>query len=687
MSLLSLKRKSPAGTEAPGRWIEPRLDAAPILPASEVFDTDARTIVDCAHVSVRRLGTQPVLYSKVFKEFEDRRGHKYDYRYWAERENYFLREFLKKQSQFTHVVQARHLISENDAAKQVLTCDAGITIANWLRVKARYSDTATLSHPFQRADVFLRLVRGCLVALKEIHQHRIIHCDIKEDNICIPYGPYPNPRDASALHLDFDRLKLIDFAFSIAHSIPLTQVLVINPAERLAYQSELLISALHADRKSGSPEAVQQLDYRVDLFSLGYMAEKIAAGGLECPSRRDSSALIADILTFVQRLKAFDSPVAAGPMPHDLLIERIDELLAATGAAASPQFHVDGEWTSDEMSHGRISGRQTPLTPVALPLPTPVARPLDVSGRPAPAPLGKGSKTGLGLVTGVALALLLSFAVAGGLFYNARLAKTINAPNETKPVVAKAPQPESVTPPHSQADSPQATEGQERLAAEYEIALASNVLDERSRAFGKLMELARANNPAALKRIDAFEARYDEVKQVVAKSPWWTKGQGAQPQEAARWIDDGQILALYGDRPAMLDVAFAVGYGRALTLDRAAAADAYLKVADRSAGTDEASARVRAAAGRGLSAILNAIVEQKDEPAASKLRAALETRAAAGAADIQYYLGLMAECVARPPDLDVALQWYKYAASNPAWKATAERKAELLGQWCPGRPG
>ena len=154
MSLLSLKRKSPAGTEAPGRWIEPRLDPAPTLPASEVFDTDARTIVDCAHVKVERLGTQPVLYSKVFKEFEDRKGHKYDYRYWAERENYFLREFLKKQSEFTHVVQARHLISENEAAKQVLTCDAGVTIANWLRVKARYADTATLSHPFQRADAF-----------------------------------------------------------------------------------------------------------------------------------------------------------------------------------------------------------------------------------------------------------------------------------------------------------------------------------------------------------------------------------------------------------------------------------------------------------------------------------------------------------------------------------------------------
>jgi hypothetical protein len=100
-----------------------------------------------------------VLFSKVFKEFEDRTGHKYDYRYWAERENFFLREFLKRQNEFTHVVQARHLISENEAAKQVLTRDAGITIADWLRVKPRYADTATLSHPFQRSDAFLRCAR------------------------------------------------------------------------------------------------------------------------------------------------------------------------------------------------------------------------------------------------------------------------------------------------------------------------------------------------------------------------------------------------------------------------------------------------------------------------------------------------------------------------------------------------
>src|SRR6185503_14200388 len=160
---------------------------------------------------------------------------------------------------------------ENEAAKQVLTYDAGITVADWLRVRSRYDDTAVLSHPFQRADAFLRLIRACLVALKQIHAHRIVHCDIKEDNICIPYLPHPFSGDAP-IRLELDGLRLIDFAFSVAHAMPLTQILVIDPEERAPYQSELLVSALRADRRSGSPNAVQQLDYRVDLFSLGYMA-------------------------------------------------------------------------------------------------------------------------------------------------------------------------------------------------------------------------------------------------------------------------------------------------------------------------------------------------------------------------------------------------------------------------------
>jgi hypothetical protein len=62
---------------------------------------------------------------------------------------------------------------------------------------------------------------------------------------------------------------------------------------------------------------------------------------------------------------------------------------------------------------------------------------------------------------------------------------------------------------------------------------------------------------------------------------------------------------------------------------------------------------------------------------------ALQANADLGAAGMKYYLGLFSECVHRPADLPAAREWYRKAAADPAWKAIAERKAELLGKWCP----
>lgn len=734
MVLNYLRRKNRDDDEILERRIEPRLSPEPCGAKSEVFDSGRKTIVDCAHVRVERLETYPILFSKVFKEFEDWKGQKYDYRYWAERENFFLREFLKKQNEFTHVVQARHLISENEAAKQVLTCDAGITIANWLRVKSRYADTATLSHPFQRSDAFLRLIRACLVALKQIHDHRIVHCDIKEDNICIPYAPNPFPEDGQKIHLEFEKLKLIDFAFSVAHAIPLTQILVINPDERVPYQSELLISALRSDRRSGSPNAVQQLDYRVDLFSLGYMAEKISAAGLDCPAGpgdpRERSGALEDVRSLVQKLKAFDSAPNIGPLPHDGLIAEIDRLLVETaGLSESLEFKVDGEWTAEEMAQGRGAGRKTPLTPVALPLPTPVALPL------THAPHLSG---GLSVIR-IPLLLSLALAFAGGGVFLYREAgdtgsrspssahiekkETPLAPPspssgpDTKPLAPSAAPSPPQTSPNAPAEAgnrivsllrsdedlvfqaafgdltqlmasskPAALAIAESIAAEYGDALASSGPQAgRLRALGRLIWMAKAGNTFAAKRVGAFEQDYDEVKQSVAKSVWWVRGQGPQPKKAVRWIENGELLAENGDRPAMLDLAFAMGYGRALKQDRVTAVETYLKVIAHSDGGDEVSARIRQTAVRGLAAMLNIIVEQKDQDAAKRLLPALESKADSGAADMQYYLGLLSECVTRPANLDTARQWYRKAAADPAWKRTADHKARLLGRWCPRR--
>jgi hypothetical protein len=226
------------------------------------------------------------------------------------------------------------------------------------------------------------------------------------------------------------------------------------------------------------------------------------------------------------------------------------------------------------------------------------------------------------------------------------------------------------------------------IAAEYGDALeAPSSRAVRTRAMARLVWMARAGDGAASRRLQAFENRYDGMKQSVARSGWWSLGRGVRPADAARWMEDGELLAQHGDRPAMLDVAFALGHGRGEKRDRLAAAETYLKVIDRSPGEDESSARIRRAAMRGLASLLNSIVEQKDEVAARSVLPVLASRAEAGAADLQYYSGLVSECALEPADLEAARGWYRKAAAASAWKELAERKSRTLGTWCPGQPG
>ncbi len=132
----------------------------------------------------------------------------------------------------------------------------------------------------------------------------------------------------------------------------------------------------------------------------------------------------------------------------------------------------------------------------------------------------------------------------------------------------------------------------------------------------------------------------------------------------------------------MLDVAFALAHGRALARDRVASARIYLGVLGRTSA-DEGSARIRQVAARGLGSLLNTIVEQKDEAAARGVLPLLQPGADAGAADLQYYSGLLSECALQPADLKAARAWYDRAAADSGWKRTAEEKARLLGRWCP----
>src|SRR5690242_19577628 len=126
-------------------------------------------------------------YEKIFKrDIEHGYG---DFTPWAGRENYFLQWFGLHNVE--HVVQAAQInfLPTRDIAS-VVSYDAGITVADWLRVQPYYPGGTILEHPFQAATAFLQLMRGCLAALWEVHKHRIVHCDIREDNICVQHVPH-----------------------------------------------------------------------------------------------------------------------------------------------------------------------------------------------------------------------------------------------------------------------------------------------------------------------------------------------------------------------------------------------------------------------------------------------------------------------------------------------------------------
>jgi len=199
----------------------------------------------------------------------------------------------------------------------------------------------------------------------------------------------------------------------------------------------------------------------------------------------------------------------------------------------------------------------------------------------------------------------------------------------------------------------------------------------------RLVWMSRAGDNAAALRIAAFEKTYDNAKLSVARSSWWLRGEGPRPEQAVRWMEDGELLAQIGDRPAMLDLAFALGHGRGEKRDRLVSAETYLKVIDRSPASDEASARIRQAALRGLASLLNSIVEQKDQDSAQSVLPAIRAKADAGAADLQYFSGLLSECALKPADIAAARRWYHKAAADPGWKRIAEQKARVLGRWCP----
>jgi hypothetical protein len=329
------------------------------------------------HVEIKRFRRADggAFYSKRFLTLAD--GS--DYGYWTRRELRFVGNFGL--DNVPRVVQPTQIhfknISGGSKVEQVDTEDAGPTLYDWQRLVSCPVDQLGLREsPFTEAGELLRLLRSCLSALRTVHAMGIVHCDIKADNICLPYQG--NPLDQSGIRLDYAGLRLIDFAFAVRPGYAdwdLDEPLPIDPDNRHGdYFSPWFKRALHQDRGLKPPQAWRKLDYSVDLYALAVMLGKL----LRLQTSTDPLHAALDALAR-EWLRQYADGAPAKTLPHPAYIQRIDAL--------RQQYRPD--WDGWEQSHGFVplglgatpAARTTPVAPVT-PVAPRVPPPLPISSSP-----------------------------------------------------------------------------------------------------------------------------------------------------------------------------------------------------------------------------------------------------------------------------------------------------------------
>lgn len=314
------------------------------------FEQSEALIRDLPHVRVLRRTPADGLRCVYEKTYKPEGLPEADY--WARRENALLRGFALRGLRYT--VEPVEEVSDG---RRVATYDAGITLEDWLLVRPGYSGGEPLAHPFQRGDQFLKLLRALMCALNEIHALGIMHCDLKPENICLPYTPQAS--GSEALSIAFERIKLIDFAFAISPDAPLERPLPLLPTAD--YQSRRLKNAVFSDFGKHRGFMAQQLSWRSDFYSLGHLAGRIAGVGLQPPPCAQGIPATRGAYELARRLQMYARRGKPDYMPYEMMIAEIDRWLEQLGDCNQTFSRLP-----PAKDKAKTVFKPTPPTPVAL---------------------------------------------------------------------------------------------------------------------------------------------------------------------------------------------------------------------------------------------------------------------------------------------------------------------------------
>ena len=377
-----------------------------------VFGRGRLRMVTGDHVEVFREAALPGerrRYTKRFLATPDG-----DFRQWTEREWRILARLVGHGiGPVPDVVQFDRGADGRQALVQ--TYDAGVTIDHWTTLLPMQRDDVTLAHVFEDCAHWWALARHSLIALDAIHALQLVHLDLKADNVCIPVGPadFDTHAPGARLFPDFERIALIDFAFSLVSGEPLASALPIARQTEYDYQSPRLLQALEEGSR-GNLWPTRQLDWRCDLFSLAAMLrrylpdpEQPVASGWTDQRHALARALVRRLL------EAHDAELPAR-RPHAELAALAAEPLRDPELGESLQRG----WALGERVASEGDDSPTPITRIALPVSPPADAglitidPSDVAGWAAanhPRPRGPGRRVAwaLGLVALAAVSVPL----------------------------------------------------------------------------------------------------------------------------------------------------------------------------------------------------------------------------------------------------------------------------------------
>ena len=586
--------------------------------SADVYDpfTDTRGPVGHAtHFDVERIpgsvAGEPARFRKTIKH-----GIGTDLLPMIHRENLLLMDMATRG--LRHVAQSLEFTRDSsDAPFVVTTLDAGPSLNLWRRYDfIAETGAAGTAHPFLTPVVLARLLHHLLLTLREFHGAGFIHCDIHAGNVCLPFE-----RRGDALRPVFEQLRLIDFGHTLSARLNFDEPLRLDPAagESLRRVSPAFRAALRHDADSGHANAVQRLDFRLDLYALGALATQFL-NWVDWSGEPRAAALHAEMSASVDALLAQDCDgTIPEPGLHDRLLQPVDAMLTRLGLP-DPAWQLPRKRTAPVVPE---LARETPLIGASV---TPMAPPVAVVTAPvtAPTPAATAAAGAVPRVVGrrsaLTVAALAVIALAGWAWQAGHLPGMASVPVRlgSGPAASSAAQP---TAPKVAAPAPRAAESG-RLpsaplltASEVDEQLNTMVKDAASGSWGQVETAARriaassgsaqSSAPLLASGHEAIaQADYDDaaalLRRATAQSPadgkaWSALGYAElrrsdlhaanhalrrslqlRPQDGSSWAHLGEILAVQGNTAASaaaleLAVYFSTQRSRTLTHLRAPA--------------------------------------------------------------------------------------------------------------------